>query len=60
MARKKKEQAKTVQPDRSTQIKLESIAQRLGTSIGQLLEDYGTPESVIAKFDSGELQLLNE
>lgn len=62
MARKKKKEAVTEEPvvSRSVQIKLEMIAQRLGTSVGQLLENYGRPEDVIEKFDSGELQLLNE
>lgn len=59
MIRKKKEQ-KQEEHSRSNQIKLETIAQKLGTSVGQLLEDYGSPETVIEKFDSGELQLLNE
>lgn len=59
MARKKKEKNQEI-PSRSTQIKLESIAQKLGTSVGQLLEDYKTPETVIEKFESGELQLLND
>ena len=59
MARKRKKQEPET-PSRSVQIQLESIAQRLGTSVGQLLEDYGTPETVIEKFNAGELQLLNE
>lgn len=62
MPRKKKQEKQEQQsgPSRPTQIKLESIAQKLGTSVEQLIEDYGAPETVIEKFDSGELQLLNE
>ncbi len=58
MAKKNKQELENT--SRSVQIQLESIAQRLGTSVGQLLEVYDTPETVIEKFNTGELQLLNE
>lgn len=47
-------------PTRSTQIKLETIARKLGTSVSFLLESYGDPEIIIEKFDSGDLMLLVE
>lgn len=46
--------------ERSIQIKLSEIAKRLGTTVPSLLESYGDAETVIEKFDSGRLQLLNE
>ena len=45
---------------RTVQIRLAEIARKLGTSVSSLIEDYGSPEVVIERFDSGSLQLLNE
>lgn len=42
------------------QIRLEEIAERLGSSVNTLLEQYGNAQTVIEKFEKGELQLLNE
>jgi hypothetical protein len=39
---------------------LEEIAEKLGTTIENLLEEYGDEETVIEKFNSGELKLLND
>lgn len=55
MARKKKQKV-----DRNTQIKLQEIAERLGTRVDTLLEEHGDPKTVIEKYESGELMLLNE
>ena len=43
-----------------TQIKLEEIAERLGSNVYTLLEQYGDAKTIIEKFEKGELQLLNE
>jgi len=45
---------------RTTQIRLANIARKLGTTIPALLESYGDAETVIEKFDSGNLSLLVE
>jgi hypothetical protein len=45
---------------RAIQIRLAQIAQKLGTTTIELLEQYGDARTVIEKFDSGNLQLLVE
>lgn len=45
---------------RAIQIRLAQIAQKLGTTTTDLLEQYGDARTVIEKFDSGNLQLLVE
>lgn len=59
MSKAKKEQ-KRQEVDRSLQVKLSEIASRLGTSVDLLVEQHGDPETVVEKWESGELQLLNE
>lgn len=56
MAKRKKRQ----ELDRSTQIKLQEIASKLGTKIESLLEEYGDPQTIVEKYEKGEIQLLNE
>lgn len=60
MARKAKKSKKKQEMDRSLQVKLSEIASRLGTSVDLLVEQHGDPETVVKKWESGELQLLNE
>ena len=60
MPRKKKKSQKKQEMDRSLQVKLSEIASRLGTSVDMLVEQHGDPETVVEKWESGELQLLNE
>lgn len=55
---KKKKKAQEV--DRSLQIKLQNIAEQLGTNVTQLIEEHGDPETVVEKYNNGELQLLND
>jgi hypothetical protein len=45
---------------RAIQIRLAQIAQKLGTTTTDLLEQYGDARTIIEKFDSGSLQLLVE
>lgn len=40
--------------------KLEEIANQLGTTVQQLLENHGTPQQIIEKFNSGTLRILND
>ena len=67
MARKKKNTTATARKKvdaevvlRTTQIKLAEIANRLGTNIDELLQSYGDAQTIIEKFDTGSLMLLNE
>lgn len=46
--------------NRSIQIKLDSIAQSLGLTITELLEQYGNAQVIIEKYDAGELKIINE
>lgn len=46
--------------EKSNQVLLEEIAEKLGTSVQDLLEQYGTVEEVIDRYNSGELKLLND
>jgi hypothetical protein len=57
MAKKRK---KAQEVDRTLQIKLQNIAEQLGTNVTQLIEEHGDPETVIEKYNNGELQLLND
>lgn len=57
---KKKDSKKKQEMDRSIQIKLQEIASRLGTSVDMLVESHGDPETIVSKYEAGELQLLNE
>jgi hypothetical protein len=45
---------------RTTQIKLNEIANKLGTTVEKLMESYNDPKEVIKKYESGELKLLTE
>lgn len=45
---------------RTIQIRLANIARKLGTTVPELLESYGDAETIIEKFDSGNLSLLVE
>jgi hypothetical protein len=67
MAKKKKKSTKRApkkrvsnEASRSVQIRLNAIAHKLGTTVPDLLESYGDAETVIEKFDSGNLSLLVE
>jgi predicted DNA-binding protein YlxM (UPF0122 family) len=46
--------------DKEKQKKLKEIAEKLGTSTQQLLEEYKNADAIIEKYETGELQLLNE
>jgi hypothetical protein len=67
MAKQKKRQTKMEHykipsPEKSisVQARLEQIANKLGTSVTDLLESYGDAQTVIERFDSGNIQLLSE
>jgi len=67
MAKKKKKRKApsikkrpTETTSRTTQIRLANIARKLGTTVPALLESYGDAETIIEKFDSGNLSLLVE
>lgn len=45
---------------RTKQIKIDEIANKLGTTVEKLLEEYKNPDAIIKKFESGELRLLSE
>ena len=45
---------------RTEQVKLNEIANKLGTTIEKLMESYKNPSEIISKYESGELKLLNE
>ena len=44
--------------EKSNQVLLEEIAEKLGTSVQDLLERYDNIDEVINKYQSGELKLL--
>jgi hypothetical protein len=55
MSTEEKEEA-----SRNVQLRLEEIARKLGTSVSDLLESYGDAQTIIEKFDSGNISLLIE
>lgn len=63
MAKKKKRptRERVIEPTpRTVQIQLSNIAKKLGTTVPELLESYGDAQTIIEKFDSGDLALLTE
>jgi hypothetical protein len=57
---RQKEELTMEEKDKSKQILIEQIAEKLGTSVQDLLERYSDIDSVIEKYRNGELKLLND
>lgn len=57
---RQKEELTMEEKERSNQVLLEEIAEKLGTSIQDLLERYESIDEVISKYQSGELKLLSD
>ena len=57
---RQKEELTMEEKEKSSQVLLEEIAEKLGTSVQDLLERYGSIDEVISKYQSGELKLLSD